>query len=84
MKPGHIVIIWPNGTKIQATTAEEAEDIVRNSQFEVLSKVAFREMMCKRIKKKVGIVIDQDGSSLDFLYELERGQVLTVGIYYEK
>lgn len=78
-----IKVIFPDNRRIEGETPEEVEEQIRKMQWDQHeTQEEFREEMGRRALEWSGVEIDTDGNSLDFLMELERGQILTLALIY--
>lgn len=82
--PSFIRVIWPNGAVRETNTAEEMEDVIQSAQWDFFwDRTHFRQVMASRALAWSLVEIDIDGSSTDFLQELERAQLIIVGFHYD-
>jgi hypothetical protein len=86
--PKYVTVIFPSGQRHQTDTCEEMEDFIRQSYaaFEFYwDSQHFRECLARRIAERTWgeIEIDTDGTSRDFLQEMERAGLFSLGLHYE-
>jgi hypothetical protein len=82
--PTFVRVLFTNGTYHDTATAEEMEEYIQELQWSFYwSRKLFREDMAERAWRVTEVELDTDGSSLDFLRELERAGFYNFGLHYD-
>lgn len=82
--PSRVRIRFYNASPRDYPTFEEAEQAIRASQWNTYwDQEHFRQDMADRALAWSGVEMDIDGTSKDFLYEMERAQLLTMSLFYD-
>lgn len=83
--PKFVTILFHNGTRHRFDTAEQAEDYVKSLRWEHFwDHQHFREVVASETYERSwgDIELDTDGTSRDFLQEMERADYFTVGFHF--
>jgi hypothetical protein len=84
--PTFVRVVFPNGSTYDADTCEEMENYIKSLRWEFFwDHQHFRETVSKEtLERSWGeLEIDTDGTSRDFLQEMERAGYFTLGLHFE-